>query len=55
MCATDSRQYHQLFFNFFTGTYECMNVEGEWEAAILEVLYPSLHENVTGGKFKLFD
>ena len=32
-----------------------VNLEGQWEVAILEISYPSLHQNTTEGNFKLFD
>ena len=34
---------------------EQLNLEGQWEVAISEISYPSLYQNVTEGKFKLFD
>ena len=32
-----------------------MNLDGQWDAAISEISYPSLYQNVTEGKFKFFD
>ena len=38
--------------NFLT---EQVNLEGQWEVAISEISYPSMYQNITEGKFKLFD
>ena len=34
---------------------EQLNLEGQWEAAISEISYPSMYQNITEGKFKFFD
>ena len=42
--------------NFFTNFLpEQVNLEGQWEVAILEIIYPSIYQKTTEGKFKLFD
>ena len=40
------------FTNFLP---EQLNLEGQWEVAILEISYPSMYQNITEGKFKFFD
>ena len=40
------------FTNFLP---EQLNLEGQWEAAILETSYPSRYQNVTEGNFMFFD
>ena len=47
-----SRQYTQCFSNFLP---EHENLEGQWEVAISEISYPSMYQNITEGKFKVFD
>ena len=32
-----------------------LNLEGQWEVAILEIFYPSMYQNATDGKFLFFD
>ena len=34
---------------------EQLNLEGQWEVAISEISYPSLYQNITEGKFMIFD
>ena len=34
---------------------EQVNLEGQWEAAISEISYPSMYQNITKGKNKFFD
>ena len=34
---------------------EQVNLEGQWEVAISEISYPSMYQNITEGKFKIFD
>ena len=36
------------FTNFLP---EQLNLDGQWEVAISEISYPSMYQNVTGGKF----
>ena len=31
------------------------NLDGEWEVAVSEISYPSMHQNVTEGKFMFYD
>ena len=38
------------FTNFLP---EQLNLDGQWEVAISEISYPSMYQNVTGGKFLL--
>ena len=33
---------------------EQLNLEGQWEVAILEISYPSMYQNVTEGKLVFF-
>ena len=40
------------FTNFLP---EQLNLEGQREVAISEISYPSMYQNITGGKFKFFD
>ena len=40
------------FTNFLP---EQINLDGEWEVAITELLYPSLYQNITEGKFFYLD
>lgn len=40
------------FTNFLP---EQINLEGEWEVAISELSYPSMYQNITGGKFLFVD
>ena len=40
------------FTNFLP---EQLNLEGQWEVAISEMFYPSMHRNVTEGKSMFFD
>ena len=40
------------FTNFLP---EQVNLEGQWEAAISEISYPSVYQNITEGYFKFFD
>ena len=40
------------FTNFLP---EQLNLDGQWEVAISEISYPSMYQNVTEGKFILFD
>ena len=40
------------FTNFLP---EQLNLEGQWEVPISEISYPSMYQNVTGGKFIFFD
>ena len=40
------------FTNFLP---EQVNLEGQWEVAILEISYPSMYKNITEGYFKFFD
>ena len=40
------------FTNFLP---EQVNLEGQWEVAILEISYPSMYQNITEGKFRFFD
>ena len=32
-----------------------MDLDGQWEVAILEISYQSMYQNITQGKFKFFD
>ena len=34
---------------------EQVNLDGQWEVAISEISYPSMHQNVTEGKFMFYD
>ena len=34
---------------------EQVNLEGQWEGAISEISYPSMHQNITEGKLKFID
>ena len=34
---------------------EQLNLDGQWKVAISETSYPSMHQNVTEGKFMFFD
>ena len=34
---------------------EQLNLDGQWEVAFSEMSYPSMYQNVTGGKFMFFD
>ena len=34
---------------------EQVNLEGQWKAAISEISYPSMYQNITKGYFKFFD
>ena len=45
-------KYTQLFYKLFL---EQVNLEGQWEVAISEISYPSIYQNVTEGKFMVFD
>ena len=40
------------FTNFLP---EQVNLEGQWEAAISEISYPSMYQKITEGYFKFFD
>ena len=40
------------FTNFLP---EQVNLEGQWEAAISAISYPSMYQNITEGNFKFFD
>ena len=41
---------------FFTNLLpEQVNLEGQWEVAIGETFYPSMYQNITEGKIKVFD
>ena len=40
------------FTNFLP---EQLNLDGQWEVAISEISYPSMYQNVTEGKFTIFD
>ena len=40
------------FTNFLP---EQLNLEGQWEVAILQISYPSMYQNVTEGNFMFFD
>ena len=40
------------FTNFLP---EQLNLEGQWEVAVSEIVYPSMYQNITEGKFKSFD
>ena len=40
------------FTNYLPGQ---VNLEGQWEIAIPVMSYPSMHQNITDGKFKFFD
>ena len=50
----------QLFQNNMLGSFtiflpEHVNLDGQWEVAISEFSYPSIYQNVTEGKFLLYD
>ena len=40
---------------FTTFLPEQVNLEGQWEVAISDISCPSMYQNITEGKFKLFD
>ena len=40
------------FTNFLP---EPLSLDGQWEVAISEISYPSMYQNVTVGKFMVFD
>ena len=41
--------------SFTNSLPELLNLESQWEIAILEVSYPSMYQNVTAGSFMFFD
>ena len=48
--------YPNKSFSSFTNFLpERIHLKGEWEVAISEISYPSLYQNVTGGKFTFVD
>ena len=47
-----SKQTLSFFTNFLP---EQVNLEGQWEVSISETSYRSMYQNITEGKFKIFD
>ena len=43
------------FSSFTNFLREQVNLDGQWEVAISEISYPSRYQNVTKGKFMLYD
>ena len=41
--------------SFTKFSLEQVNLQGQWKVAISEILYPSMYQNITHGKFKFFD
>ena len=55
----DSNASGELFSNNTLSSFgsflpKQVNLEGQWEVAISEISYPSMYQNKTEGKFKLF-
>ena len=45
---------NNTFRSFTNFLPEQRNLEGQWEVAISETSYPSMYQNITEGKFKIF-
>ena len=55
-----SNAFAQLFPNNTLSSFtnflpEQLNLEGQWEVAVLEISYPSMYQIVTEGKLMFFD
>ena len=52
ICTFFSASTLSSFTNFLP---KQLNLDGQWEVATSEISYPSIHQNVIGGKFMFFD